>query len=1035
MICPAGQGLDSGRHSEQAFFVQIIPLTVRWTSAFFIKGWLLTTGLVVCALAAEATPPPNYFTRVWQVEQGLPQNKITSVVQTHDGYLWVGTYSGLARFDGVRFTVFDKKDTPGLHSQRVTSLFEAADGTLWIGHENGEVTTSKDGKFQPVTIRAAWASRKISAITADAAGDLWLLNANALLARIRDGLVLSPESGLATKLLSFARATNGAIWVARDGRLSVLEHGQLRVVHPDWPLTNSTYVQGIGASRDGGLWVASNGRIRKWKDEQWTEDLGAAPWAFYPLTRLAETSTGMLIAATANAGIFLLFPGTDQPAQHINQFDGFDAEWILSLAEDREGNLWVGSGGAGLIEMRPNHIQKVSPPDHWRGRPLLGVCAGRQGEVWVGTEGAGLYRLQAGRWTNFGATNFFNNSFTWSVALDAAGQLFVGTWGAGLFVRDDEHFKTAPGMENVRTPVPALLAARAGGLWCGTETGLLRYQDGQTDWFTEAEGKSLRDVRCIAEAADGAVWFGMAGNGLACLENGRLRRWSQGDGLPSNYINCLHFAGDGALWIGTFDSGLCRLKGGKFSVIDRAQGLPNSVIGHIEDDGHGFFWMSSHGGILRASKAELDACADGKIASVNCLAYGVNDGLPTIECSEGVQPAGCKTPDGRLWFPTSKGLVVVNPAEVHINRLPPPMALEELLVEGQRVPNLSSPLRIPPGLNRLEFHYTALSFVAPEKVSFKYRIQGLEKNWVEAGTKRVANYSFVPPGDYTFQVIAGNNDGIWNETGISLPFTVLPHFWQTWWFRFLSGLAVVLAASAGVWFETRRRLHRRLERLERRHAIEQERARIAHDIHDDLGSQLTRITMLSESACSMADDPTQAAADLNQIYDTAREATRAMDEIVWAVNPKHDTLESLASYLEKYALDFLGAAGIRCRLDLPLESPVWQLTSDARHNLFLAYKEALNNVVKHAGATEVQIRLTLGAAAFELEIADNGRGFDRQNYAGQTANQPGRVAAGNGLAGMNQRLREIGGGCEITSAPGHGTLVKFRVALAPATLS
>lgn len=1028
MISPAGQGLDSGRHSEQDFSVQIIPLTVCRTSAFFFRGWLLITGLAVAALATEAPRAPNYFTRVWQVEQGLPQNKITSVVQTHDGYLWAGTYSGLARFDGVRFTVFDKKNTPGLHSQRVTSLFESADGTLWIGHENGEVTTGKDGKFQPVTIRAAWASRKISAITADAVGDVWLFNANGLLARLRDGLVLSPETGTAKKILSLARTTDGCVWVARDGRLSVLEHGQLRPVYPDWPLTNSTYVQGICASRDGGLWVASNGRLRKWKAAQWVQDLGAAPWDLVPLTRLTETSNGTLVAATSNTGVFLLFPGTDQPAQHVNQFDGFEADWILSLAEDREGNLWVGSGGAGLIEMRPNHIQMVNPPDHWRGRPLLGVCAGRNGELWIGTEGAGLYRLQNGRWTNFNYTNFFNNSFVWSVAEDAAGQLFVGTWGAGLFVRAGDLFKFVPGMDHVTVPVPALLAARDGGLWCGTEAGLLRYQNGQTNWFTEAGGKSLRDVRCIAEAANGAVWFGMAGNGLACLENGRIRQWHQTDGLASDYINCLHFDGDGALWIGTFDSGLCRFKAGIFSAIDREQGLPNSVIGDIEDDGHGYFWMSSHGGIIRASKTELNACADGRSKTVNCLAYGVNDGLPTIECSEGLQPAGSKTSDGCLWFPTSKGLVMVNPAEVRINRLPPPMALEELLVDGQRVTNTLPPLRIAPGRNRLEFHYTALSFVAPEKVSFKYRIQGLEKNWVEAGTKRVANYSFVPPGDYTFQVIAGNNDGIWNETGISLPFTVLPHFWQTWWFRFLSGLAVVLAASAGVWFETRRRLHRRLEKLERRHAIEQERSRIAHDIHDDLGSQLTRITMLSESARSGADDPKQAATDLNQIYDTAREATRAMDEIVWAVNPKHDTLESLANYLEKFALDFLRAAGIRCRLDLPLESPVWQLTSEARHNLFLAYKEALNNVVKHAAASEVQIRLTLVPAAFELEIADNGVGFARQPHRS-------RPAAGHGLTSMNLRLREIGGACEINSAPGQGTRVKFRVSLKPVTLS
>lgn len=990
---------------------------------------LLTGWLMVSAPAADVTNAPNYFMRVWLVEKGLPQNKVTSVVQTQDGYLWVGTYSGLARFDGMRFTVFDNKNTPEMHSRRVTSLFESSDGMLWIGHENGEVTTCKDGKFQPVKIRAAWVSRKISAITADAAGDVWLLNGVGLLARVRDGLVLSPSTGTATKLLSLARTTDGSIWVARDGRLSVLEHGQLRVVYPDWPLTNTTYVQGIGASRDGGIWVASNGRIRKWKDEHWMQDLGAAPWELAPLSRLAETRNGTLVAATSNTGIFLLFPGTDEPTQHINHFNGLEADWITSLAEDREGDLWLGSGGTGLIEMRLNNIQTVEPPDHWRGHALLCAGTGRNGELWIGTEGAGLYCFQNGDWKNFGYTNFTGNSFVWSVAEDVAGQLFAGTWGAGLFLCDRDHFITAPGLEHVTVPVPALLAARDGGLWVGTEAGLLRYQNGQTNWFMEVDGKPLRDVRTIAEAATGAVWFGMAGNGLACLENGRIRQWRQTNGLPSDYINCLHFDGDGALWIGTSDSGLCRLKNGKFSVIDREQGLPNSVIGDIEDDGNGFFWMSSHGGIIRANKKDLNDCADGKIKAVNCLTYGINDGLPTIECSEGLQPAGCKTPDGRLWFPTSKGLVVVNPNEVRINHLPPPMALEELIVDGKPVTNTMPPLRIPPGQNRLEFHYTGLSFVAPEKVRFKYRIEGLEKDWVDAGTEREANYSFLPPGNYTFHVIACNNDGIWNETGVSLPFTLLPHFWQTWWFRVLGGLLTAVAAGGTVWFDTRRRMRRKLERIERQRMIEQERARIAHDIHDDLGSQLTRITMLSESARSVVDDPKQAASDLNQIYDTAREATKAMDEIVWAVNPKHDTLESLASYLEKFALDFLGAAGIRCRLDMPLQSPVWQLTSDARHNLFLAYKEALNNVVKHSSSSEVRISLALEASAFELDIADNGCGFDPQNLNAKTTNETGRLAAGHGLASMSQRLREIGGNCKIISAPGKGTKVKFQVAL------
>jgi ligand-binding sensor domain-containing protein/signal transduction histidine kinase len=966
--------------------------------------------------------------RVWQVENGLPQNKVTAVVQTRDGYLWAGTYSGLARFDGVRFTVFDEKNTPAMRSSRVTALFESDDGTLWIGHENGAVTKFKDGKFSAQENQAAWGGVKIYAFTADDGGDVWLLNESGQLARMRDGKTLLPEGGLASKLLSLARDHAGKVWVARDGKLSVMEHAGLRVVQLGTNTTGS-YVQGICASHDGGLWVAGDGRIRKWDGEKWLQDLGVAPWNLLPLTSFVETRNGTLLAGTSSDGFFILFPGTGAPPLHFNRISGFQADWVLSLIEDREGNLWVGTGGNGLVSLRPNNIQTLAPPDRWRGRAVLSVFPSATNGVWIGTEGAGLYHYANGAWENFGYTNGIGNSYVWSIAENPQGNLFVGTWGAGLYVRDGESFKFAPAMERQLLRVPALMTAADGSLWAGTENGLLHYHDGQTNWFAEAGGNPLRDVRTIIEETNGTIWFGMAGNGLACLDQNKIQQFHRGDGLPSDYIECLHFDEYGALWIGTFGGGLCRFKDGKFSVIDSAQGLPNSVIGHIEDDGNGFFWMSSHGGILRAAKRELNDCADGKIKSVAFLAYGINDGLPTIECSEGMQPAGGQTPDGRLWFPTSKGLVVINPNEVRINQLLPPMALEEVLVDGQRVTNALPSLRILPGRNRLEFHYTALSLVAPEKVRFKRRIEGLEKDWVDAGDRRVANYSFVPPGDYVFHVIACNNDGVWNERGVALPFTVLPHFWQTWWFHFFGGLMTVVLVGAGVWFDTRRRLRRRLEKLEREQAIERERTRIAKDIHDDLGASLTRITMLSQSVRGETQIPEYVSTNLERIFGTARELTRALDEIVWAVNPRHDTLESLANYLSRFAYDFLSVAEIRCRLDLPLQLPAVLVTTEVRHNLFLAFKEALNNVVKHAAASEVQVALKLEANQLTLTVADNGRDFVGNDPASKPPTNPDRIMHGHGLPNMKRRLAEIGGACEVQGVAGQGTTVTFRVPL------
>ena len=982
-------------------------------------------GLLVFAGGFSAPAAPNYFARTWQVEQGLPQNKVTAVVQTRDGYLWVGTYNGLARFDGVRFTVFDDNNTPELRSNRVTSLFEDDDGTLWIGTESGDVSQYKDGRFTAEPLSANWSGGKIYAITADDAGDVWLFNEKGELARVRDGKVLSPASGTVPKVLSLARGLDGAVWIDREGVVSSLKAGKLTV-----EVSTNDYVQGICAARDGGFWVACNSSLRKWKDGQWTTNLNPAPWEWGIVPNLVETSTGSLAGGNSVAGLWLFSPDqTNTPAQHFDHTSGLPSDWVISMWEDREKNLWCGTG-AGLVVIRPNNVEIISPPDHWKGRPVLSILPAPDGALWVGTEGAGLYRLQKGTWTNFDEPQGLRNPYVWSLAADSAGKIWAGTWGGGLFVQKDETFDFAPGLEHFLWPVPALLFVND-KLWVGTLAGVLCYQNGKFNLSGEIAGQPFGDVRAIAQDKSGRLWFGTAGRGLVCLSDGHFQRFKKSDGLSSDFIECLHFADDGTLWIGTFGGGLNRFKDGKFSVINRPQGLPNGVIGHIESDGRGFLWMSSYAGILRASEMDLNSCAEGGVTEVQFLSYGINDGLPTLECSEGLQSAGGKTPDGRLWFPTAKGLVVVDPNGARINSRPPPVRIEEMRVDDKKFADsyADGPLKVPPGRHRIEFEYNGLSFVAPEKVRFKCRLNGLEPDWADVGAKRVVTYNYIPPGNYSFQVIACNNDGVWNETGASLKFEVLPYFWQTSWFRMLGGVVTALAAGGVVWFDTRRRMRRKLERAEHQRDIERERTRIARDIHDDLGAQLTRITMMSESACGDLAHPERAAAGLKKIYDTARELTRSMDEIVWAVNPRHDTLESLATYLEKFAQDWLSSVGLRCRLDLPLQFPEWHLTSEVRHNVFLAFKEALHNTVKHAQASEVLIRLTLKERSFELALEDNGCGFAAGEARKNVSVASGRMSSGNGLENMRRRLETVGGRCEISSAPGTGTQVVFSLPL------
>ena len=1004
---------------------RFIWVLVSWAVAV---GWVPFAGL---AVPAETNNLPDYFTRVWQTQDGLPNNAVTAIVQTRDGYLWLATYDGLVRFDGVSFTTFDNSNTPEMHSSRITSLFEDARGNLWIGYETGDLVRYADGHFYLAPFHPPWENRTILSIGADASGEIWLLNPDGKLADLDGKMVAVPNSAGsegAYTTMGMAQNPRGMIWVDDNGRVFALDRDRLTPL----PLEQQPedYVKGVCSSRDGGLWLIDQDRVIKW-GQAGKEDLGSSPLGASSLTTMLELKSGCLAVGTLGQGLFLIFPH-----RGVVQFDrahGFPNNWVRSLCEDREGTLWVGTGSSGLVALRPSRVATLNAPDGWRGANVLSLTQSRSGAIWIGTEGAGLYRYQKGEWIHLQEGDGLSNQFVWSVSEDAQNRLWVGTWGGGLFIEQSNHLERAPGLKDLVAPVLAILHGRAGVTWIGTDTGLIRYQAGAVTRFGTKEGLVLPDVRAMTEAPDGTLWFGMLGGGLGRLQNGVVKQFRTVDGLSSDFVQCLHLDPDGALWIGTYGGGLDRLQHGHFSAIGADRGLPNNFICNIEQDDRGNFWISSHGGIFRIQKTELNECADGHASVVHPLVYGTGDGMPTLECSGGFQPASCWTDDGRLWFPTSKGLVAIDPNDIKVNQLPPPVLIEQMLVDGQPVSgghDRDGAARIPPGRQRFEFHYAGLSFVAPEKVSFKYRLEGLEQEWTDAGTKRAVIYSYLPPGRYEFQVAACNSDGIWNVTGASLPFTVQPYFWQTSWFYLVAGPSVAALLSGGVFWIARRRLRGKLDRLERQRTVERERTRIARDIHDNLGANLTRISLLSQSAHGELNNPEQAAIRLNQIYDTTHELTRALDEIVWAVNPEHDTLDSLANYLGKFARNFLGSLAIRCRLDLPVQLPPWPVTAEVRHNLFLAFKEALHNVVKHAAASEVSISLTTDVHLFTLVVRDHGRGFAPEARLREPPREPGRSASGNGLMNMRWRLAKLGGRCEIQSAPGQGTTVKFIVPVA-----
>jgi ligand-binding sensor domain-containing protein/signal transduction histidine kinase len=1010
-------------------------------------------------------------------------DSVTAVVQTHDGYLWLGTYHGLVRFDGVRFTVFDSGNAPELANGRITSLYESPDRVLWIGHETGHLSRMADGHFQSVKLSTNWPGGVIDAIASDQEGNVWLLNHSGFLFRLCDGMTATTPGGAsALRKATLARARDGTLWMASNGQLAILERGRVVPVVFPGDQSNESYER-IFAAEGGGVWVLGNGQLRKWCQGAWRETIEALPGMPGAIDVMVETRYGLLVG-TMRSGLYLLRFGA-KPL-HFTRADGLSHDWVRALTMDREGNCWIGTG-TGFDGLRLRKVRMVAPGDNWQGCTVRSFIVQPDGAAWVGTEGAGLYQFDGQRWTMFNETNGLLSRFVWSVLETKQHDLFVGTWGGGLYRRCGDGFESSGELAKITAPVTALYEDGGGKLWIGTQEGLYSYQEGELSRLAGKDKLAVPDVRAITQSADGTLWFGMSGGGLGALKNGALKQFGKAHGLSSDLVSCLCADPDGTLWIGTSDNGLTRLKKDTFCTISLERGLPSKAITHIVDDQAGCLWLGSQRGILRVSKAELNRCADGQTDSIRCVTYGRDEGLTTPTCTSGFQPGACRSPDGQLWFPTIEGLAVLRPGNVTTNLVPPPVAIESLLVDGMLLGNRRpaadggvggqydpatpspviavqhKPLRIRPGHHRFEFSYTGLSFVAPDKVRFRRKLEGLENEWVDVGTKRSVEYNYLTPGQYTFRVIACNNDDVWNQEGASLSFTVLPFFWQTLGFRAASMASSAGVLAVGVLWAGRRRLRRELELAERQGALERERGRIARDMHDELGASLTRISLLSESVRGELSSQPQVLAEADQIHSTAREVIRAMDEIVWAVNPAYDTLESLVAYLGRYAERYLDTVGIRCRLNVPLQVPRRALSAEVRHNVFLAFKEALHNVVKHAHATEVRISVELHTSGFVVLVADNGRGFvlnaapaalplkvgqcvspapsnvgqrvspvppassaeSAEGLQGNLSSPDVRLSPGNGLVNIRKRMEEIGGDCAWDTSPGQGTRLKL----------
>jgi ligand-binding sensor domain-containing protein/signal transduction histidine kinase len=993
---------------------------------------LFRVWLWLCAGCFQLAAQTNlhYTVDIFDSDAGLPQNSVISMTQTRDGYLWVGTLNGLARFDGLRFTTFDESNTPELNASPIIRLFEDAAGYLWIGTDGGDILRVKDGKVARVELGTATHETRLMSICEDRAGSVWLYTANGLLGQYHNGHLetWSIARGLPSKSRAMISDSSGKLWVGTDLFLYGLQPGAV-ASNKDVPAEayEKRPVFGLDfllPSQTGGFWCLARGRIRKWSGGHLEPGFDwPYPWntSSTPVNAVCEDQHGHLVIGTGGEGVFWF----DSQGKHIqlnSATSRLSHNTILSLCVDKEGDLWVGTDGGGLNRMKP---QVFNVLESSLGATVQSVCEDSQGGLWIGYHDDRIEHWSDGKPEEFGSLHGLGGFGVKSVFVDRDQHVWAGTYLGGLLQLEDARFvrPTAADEAIGHQQVSAVFQDRSGRLWAGTQSGLVS-SDGHA-WNRVSDESLACPIRAITEDQQGNLWIGTQGRGLVRKHEPQTTSFGKKDGLPTDNIYCLYAEAPDRLWVGT-SGGLACFQNGRWSSYAGRLGEVSRSIAYLLDDRHGHLWIGSNAGLVRVLKQDLAQLASSK-DPVPVRSFGKPDGLPTGECSQGSQPAACFDRDGRLWFPTIKGLVSVDPGQLKRNTNAPPVLFEEVFVdgrlEGSNALRATAPLAVtlPADKETLEIHFTSLNLSAPDKGLFKYRLEGHETSWNDSpGSIRYARYSKLPHGNYRFQVLACNEDGVWNNTGASLAVTVLPPFWQTGWFIATTAACLVLMIAGSVYYVATQRLQRELAGLRQQEALEHERARIARDLHDQLGANLTQVALLGEMAETDKDLPEEVEEHARQISQTARETTRALDEIVWTVNPSNDTLDGLINYVCKYAQEYLALAGLRYRLEVPPQLPNTPISPELRHNVFLAAKEAVNNVVKHAHASSAWLRLTLDSSQFVLEIEDDGSGMSAADA------DKGR----NGLRNMRKRMEDIGGAFTISPRAEGGTRVQLTAPLA-----
>jgi signal transduction histidine kinase/ligand-binding sensor domain-containing protein len=949
----------------------------------------------------------QYSRKVWTQEHGLPQDTIRTIGQTTDGYLWLGTDEGLARFDGYEFTVFTK-DQNKLPGNSITALEAGPGGSLWIGTSGG-LSLYQNGEFRNYTTKDGLPDDTILQLCADHSGTLWLV-AGIDLVKF-DGkrftvLRAGKDVPLSTVRTVYEDRRHN-LWVAGFGGV-LRRSGNRFETMVDSAVTGLDAINRMAEDGHGNLWISSSagmilrtsdGNIRRYDTREGLPDLFVRAMLLDRDGNLwAGTNNGL---ARFGNNRFTTLAGPEVRSQ----------DQVRSLFEDREGNLWVGADD-GLSRLQDDEFSVYTKAEGLPADDPTTVFQDHSGRVWLGYHDSGLVLFSSDGFKQYTRRDGLASDEIFSIRETRDGDLLIGTRGGLTRMRGD-HFTTfRPSDPLARESVYDSLEDREGRLWLALPQGLAQL-DGTKLHMVLPGGPLLNNAFvALCETSDGSIWAGTYGRGLWRLTGSEKRLFTTADGLSSDEIRALRQGSNGTLWVATFGGGLNAYTSGKFTPFMAKDGLLSDNISGVADDGESL-WLSTTRGVCRISKRQLHGFADHKVKLLEPLNYGVEDGLRSAQCAPGYPiPGGVRrSSDGRLWFPTSRGLAVIDPNRRLHAGVAPAVHLLEATADGRPL-DLSHRARLQPRTQRVQIRYTAVYLAAPERVQYWRKLEGLDPDWVRVGARRVSDYNSLAHGSYRFVVRAQLAGGPASEE--SYQFEVLPAFYETLWFRMLGVLAVLAAAWA--------MYHLRLRQIRYRFSVVlEERARLAREIHDTLAQGFVGIvSQLDAVALAMPEGNNKARQFLDLARKMARhsltEARRAVSDLRASVLEGRD----LATALNSGAQMWTAGSGLQVEVDVSGEPKA--LPGDMEQHLLRIAQEAVTNVLKHAGASKVWVRLHMEARKLYLRVADNGHGFEQQDAF---SSKVGHF----GLLGMRERAERLGGELHLASHPGEGTEVEVTVPL------